>query len=193
MPVRMRMMRPEEQCDAKQHERSGDRVLHGPSLAQNRHGNQRSDEGSGGKEPRLTRRTEQPKGTHVEHQTHPVTDESQQQCRQRHRGRRPRLAGENRQAEHPETGAEGLDARDHQRIAKRETLTQIVIDRPAETGAQHGKDADKVATDRAWLIGEYPCSSNDRKDAGQFESDQMFAKDKHGNQHGEERFQIQEQ
>ena len=189
----MRVMRPEEQCDSKQHERSSDRVLHDPSLAQDRHGNQRSDEGSGGEEARLTRRAEQPEGTHVEDQTHPITDESQQQCRQRHRGRGPRLAGENRQAEHPQTGTESLDTRDHQRIAQREALTQIVIDRPAETGAQHGKDAKNIATDRAGLIGENPCSNNDSKDAGQFESDQMFAKNDHGNQHGEGRFQIQEQ
>lgn len=189
----MRVMRPEEQCDSKQHERSGDRVLHGPSLAQDRHGNQRADEGSGGKEPRLTRRAEQPECTHAEHQTHPLTDETQEQCRQRHPDRGPRLAGENRKTEHPETGAKGLDTRNHQRIAQRETLTQIVIDRPAETGPQHGKDADNVATDRTGLIGAYPCSNNDREDAGQFKSAQMLAKDQHGNQHGEGRFQVQEQ
>ena len=114
----MGVMRPEEECNPEQHERSGDSVLHVPSLAQDRHGNKRSDEGSGGKEPRFSRRAEQPEGAHVEHQTHPITDESQQQCLQRHPDRGPRLPGEKRQAEYPETSAEGLHASDHQRISK---------------------------------------------------------------------------
>jgi hypothetical protein len=103
------------------------------------------------------------------------------------------VAGESSKAEHPEAGAEGLHARDHQRIAKRETLTQIVIDCPTETGSQHSKNAKGVASDRAWPIRENPHSNNDCEDAGKFETDQMFAKDKHGNQHGEGRFQIQQQ
>ena len=78
----------------RHHERGGGGILDIPSLAQDRHGNHRADEGSGGKEPCLTRRAEQPEGAHVEHQTHPITDESQKQCRQRNRDRWPRLAGE---------------------------------------------------------------------------------------------------
>ena len=131
MPVRMRVVSSEEYGHSGDHQDGGGGLVGTPSLAQDRHSHQRADEGSGGKEARLARSAQQPEGPHIEDQADPITDKSEKQCRQRDREWWPPLAGDGREAEHPEPGAEGLDARDRQRIAKREPLTQIVVDRPA--------------------------------------------------------------
>jgi hypothetical protein len=72
----MRVVRAEKYRDSHHHQGSGSGVLHVPSLAQDRYGGQRADEGGCGKESSLTGRAEQAEREHVEHQAHPVTDES---------------------------------------------------------------------------------------------------------------------
>lgn len=103
----------------------------------------------GGKKSRFPSGSQQTEGLHVQHETHAVAEQPQQQSRDHDHGPRQALPREERHAHRADPCTQHLEPGHDNGIAEGHSLAEIIVDGPAEASAHDRKKSSCV---RAHLL-----------------------------------------
>ena len=189
--VLVAVSRYEEYRDTSRQEQARSGVAEGRPLAEERNGEGGAREGSGCEEGCLAAGPEETQGISVEENADAVADAAEQErCGHGLSGRELRAERQrNDQAER--ASEERLGPGQHQRVAKREPLRQVVVDSPDGTRACEGEHAEPVDVDLAGPEAEEGGAYENQDRARRFEAPEVFPEERDGDQDRERALEVE--
>jgi hypothetical protein len=189
--VQVAVLLSQERRDAQGQHEHGDPFASSEVVAEDRDGRQRAGEWGDSKECCLPSSPEKAHRLHGEDEAQAVAGEAKQERGGNVGRRRKALAEGHRKREARGSRSERLCARDCQRISQRETLREVVVERPAQTGAGDRGDPENIrgatclARRQDGDAQQDDCGSTRRAKA------EVLAKDQDGEEDREGRLEVQ--
>lgn len=183
----------EEHGDSASHEQAGKGVTERCPLAKERYGQRRSGEGCGREERRFAGGAEEPQGVGIEEDAQAVTRASEKERRSESKPPREDGAKRKRETEAHKSGAEGLATDQDERIAKRQALSQVVVDTPQGASTRERQDAETVHVDLTGSVAQNGSATENESRGPRLAAAKVFAKERHGDQNCEWPFEVQQE
>ena len=193
MLVPMPMPSPDQDSHSRSHHQAGGDILPRQPFAQDRHGRRCADEGRRREVGGLPGRPDLPKGEEVKDDAQAVAEKPGDQGTGERHGARKGVAHRHRHGDVDAARDEGLHPGDGHRVPKRQSLAQVVVDRPGEARSRDGQHTEGMHAALARARCQEHATQHHRRRPGHLAPCQGLAEKEHRDPDGERRLQVEEE